>query len=254
VHFTTDGRTIEKLSPGKGLPLVLARRRANRGMEGLTIMPDGKRLVGLMQSPLDNPTAGGSSAGRTSRLARIVVIDTRSGKTRQFAAILDAPSMLYSEITALTPTSFLVIERDGNFPLAGGAGAVKRIYKLDITGATDISDPADGVGGLLVGSQTLEEVTKGVADPRATLLANGITAATKTLVVDLLQALPGYPHDKVEGLTVIDNHSIAISNDDDFGVGDDGAGNFTVKALPLLGGVQDYNSVYIIRLSSPLKD
>jgi hypothetical protein len=254
VHFTTDGRTIKKLSPGSGLPLALARRRSNRGMEGLTIMPDGKTLVGLMQSPLDNPTAGGSSAGRSSRMARLVVIDTRSGATRQYPVILDAANLLYSDVAALTPTTFLVIERDGNFPLAGGAGAIKKIFKIDIENATDISDPADGVDGFLIGGKTLEEVTKGVADPYATLLANGITAATKTLVVDLLQAIPGYPHDKVEGLAIIDNFTIAISNDDDFGVGDDGAGNFSVKALPLLGGVQDYNSVYIVRLPSPLKD
>jgi hypothetical protein len=31
-------------------------------------------------------------------------------------------------------------------------------------------------------------------------------------------------------------------------------GNFIAKTLPLLGGVQDYNSVYIVRLASPLKD
>ena len=254
VHFGADGRTIQKLSPGLGLPLVLARRRSNRGMEGLTIMPDGKTLVGLMQSPLDNPTAGGSSAGRSSRMARLVVIDSRSGVTRQHAVLLDAANLLYSEVAALTPTTFLVVERDGNFPLAGGAGAIKKVYKIDIEHATDISDPSDGAGGLLVNGKTLEELTKGAADPRATLLANGITAVTKTLVVDLLQAIPGYPHDKVEGLAVIDNWTIAISNDDDFGVGDDGAGNFAVKSLPLLGGVQDYNSVYILRLSSPLKD
>jgi len=252
VHFTAAGHTIERLVPGNGLPLALARRRSNRGMEGLTILPDGKTLVGMMQSPLDNPTAGGSSAGRTSRLARIVVIDTRSGATRQYAYILDAPSNINSEIVALTPTLFLVLERDGNFPGPGGSGAIKKVYSVSIEGATDISDPADGAGGLLIGGKTLEEVTKGVADPYATLLANGITAGTKNLVVDLLVALPGYAHDKAEGLTVLDNFTIAVSNDDDFGVGDDGAGNFITKTLPLLG-IADYNGIYIVRLNTPLR-
>lgn len=254
VHFTADGRTIQRLKPGSGLPLALARRRANRGMEGLTMLPDGKTLVGLMQSPLDNPTAGGSSAGRGSRLTRIVVYDTRTGRSRQYADILDATNTVNSEITALTPTSFLVVERDGNFPLAGGLGAIKKVYKLDISHATDISDPADGVAGLLIGGLTLEEITKGAADPYATLAANGITAAKKTLVVDLLQAIPDYPHDKVEGLAVLGSRTIAISNDDDFGVNDDGAGNFIVKGLPQLGGVADFNTIYILRLNAPLKD
>ena len=252
VHFSADGKTIERLVPGAGLPKALARRRSNRGMEGLTILPDGKTLVGVMQSPLDNPTAGGSSAGRSSRLARIVIIDTRSGVVRQYPYVLDATSNINSEIAALTPTKFLVLERDGNFPGPGGSGAIKKVYSVDIEGATDISDPNDGVGGLLINGLTLEEVTKSAADPYATLLANGITAGTKTLIVDLLQALPGYAHDKAEGLAVLDNFTIAVSNDDDFGVGDDGVGNFITKTLPLLG-VADYNGVYIIRLSAPLK-
>jgi hypothetical protein len=252
VHFSATGYTLQRLVPGGGLPQALARRRSNRGMEGLTILPDGKTLVGMMQSPLDNPTAGGSSAGRSSRLVRIVIIDTRSGVVRQYPYILDATSDINSEIAALTPTKFLVLERDGNFPGPGGSGAIKKVYSVDIEGATDISDPNDGLGGLLINGLTLEEVTKNAADPYATLLANGIVAGTKTLIVDLLQALPGYAHDKAEGLAVLDNFTIAVSNDDDFGVGDDGAGNFITKTLPLLG-VADYNGVYIIRLSAPLK-
>lgn len=61
VHFDATGKTIERINPfgsgtgGRKLPLVFAKRRANRGMEGLTITPDGKTLVGLMQSPMYNP-------------------------------------------------------------------------------------------------------------------------------------------------------------------------------------------------------
>jgi hypothetical protein len=254
VHFTADGTMVPggRLRPGSGLPSVLARRRSNRGMEGLTITPDGKTLVGIMQSPLDNPTAGGSSAGRSSRVARIVVIDTRSGATRQYAYILDATSNLNSEIAALTPTLFLVDERNGTVPGAGTA--IKKVYRVDLSNATDISDPADGVGGRLFGGQTLEELTKNAADPAAILLANSVVAGAKSAapVVDLIQAIPGYPHDKVEGLTVLDNRTIAISNDDDFGVTDDGAGNFIAKTLPLLG-VPDFNTIYILRLAAPLR-
>jgi hypothetical protein len=178
VHFTADGTTIQRLTPQNGLPRVLARRRSNRGMEGLTILPDGKTLVGIMQSPLDNPTAGGSSAGRSSRLARIVVIDTQSGATRQYAYILDATSNLGSEIAALTPTLFLVDERNGTLP--GTGTAIKKVYRVDIANATDISDPAEGVGGKLIGGKTLEELTQKVADPYATLSANGIVAGVKS--------------------------------------------------------------------------
>jgi Esterase-like activity of phytase len=252
VHFTADGNTIERLRPANGLPRVLARRRSNRGMEGLTISPEGKTLVGIMQSPLDNPTAGGSSPGRTSRVARIVVIDTRSGATRQYAYILDSPSNLNSEIAALSPSLFLVDERNGVVPGAGTP--IKKVYRVDITEATDISDPADGIGGKLINGQVLEQLTSGVPDPKATLAANGIVAAAKEAspVADVIQAIPNYPHDKVEGLAVLDNRTIAISNDDDFGVTDDGAGNFIAKILPI-PNVPDFNTIYILRLDEPLR-
>ena len=60
-HFDATGKQLERINPfgtgqgGRTLPLVLARRRPNRGMEGLCLTPDGKTLVGLMQSPLYNP-------------------------------------------------------------------------------------------------------------------------------------------------------------------------------------------------------
>lgn len=38
------------------LPQEFSYRRANRGMEGLTITPDQKTLVGIMQSTMDLPT------------------------------------------------------------------------------------------------------------------------------------------------------------------------------------------------------
>ena len=62
VHYDEDGKQIERISPfgmdtGKRhLPAVLARRRANRGMEGLAANSDGKILVGIMQFTLFNPS------------------------------------------------------------------------------------------------------------------------------------------------------------------------------------------------------
>src|SRR5262249_6484521 len=51
-HFDHTGKQLERLSPYDGsLPAELIKRRVNRGMEGLTITPDGTTLVGIMQSP-----------------------------------------------------------------------------------------------------------------------------------------------------------------------------------------------------------
>ena len=60
-----------------------AGRVANKGMEGLAITPDGRYLVGAMQSPLIQD--GGTNAPFT----RIVKIDIRSGAAREYTYELD---------------------------------------------------------------------------------------------------------------------------------------------------------------------
>ena len=86
VHFDATGKTIERINPfgnGKGgrkIPLVYARRRANRGMEGLTITPDGKTLVGIMQYPLYNPSAAAISG---SVVTRILTYDIAAGTAKE---------------------------------------------------------------------------------------------------------------------------------------------------------------------------
>lgn len=78
VNLDADGSTLERINPfgtgtgGRTLPMALATRRPNRGMEGLTITPDGTRLVGIMQSSLDNPS---SDVRDNSRVTRIVFFD-----------------------------------------------------------------------------------------------------------------------------------------------------------------------------------
>lgn len=184
LHVNSEGRTIERINPfttGRALPKVLAKRWPNRGMEGLTITPDNKMLVGIMQSTLDNPN---NKVRATSHVTRIVTFDIASGKTQQFIYPQEAPKLANSEITALSQTEFLVIERDTLFePKA----KVKRIYKIDISQATDVSDPQNGANGLMFDGKTLEQMS--LAD----LKAKGIQPVSKRLVTDLLNRPQGYP-------------------------------------------------------------
>ena len=251
IHFDHNGRTIERINPfgtgtgGRKLPLVLAKRRPNRGMEGLTMTPDGKTLVGIMQFPLYNPSA----AAITGSLAiRILTFDIASGKTKQFVYLMQSAGLqAVSEITAIDKNNFLVLERGGDFPTeVNRSNIIKRIYKISLAGATDVSDPANGANGKLYGGKTVEELKDA-----ATLAANGITPVTKTLISDLMQDInPVYPHDKAEGLTIINSKLIAVSNDDDFGI--TGAnGVYQQKILPATNAI-DRNSIYFIKLSTPL--
>ncbi|MDO7845725.1 esterase-like activity of phytase family protein [Hymenobacter sp. M29] len=252
-HFDATGKTLERINPfgtgtgGRTLPLVLARRRPNRGMEGLTLTPDGKTLVGLMQSPMYNPS---SAAVAGSVVLRIVTFDLATGATRQYPYLMESAALTgCSEITALTNTTFLALERDGLYGGNATAPATfKRVYKFDLAGATDISDPANTATGKLYSGQTVEQLKD-----RAGLAAAGVVPVTKTLVLDLLTDIsPVYPHDKAEGLALIGNDMLAISNDDDFGVLDNGQNGFATKTLPATGKV-DLNRIYFVKLKTPLR-
>jgi hypothetical protein len=248
VHVDAEGRTLERIGPfpgPKSLPKVLALRRPNRGMESLTMTPDGRTLVGMMQNPVDNPDTG---IRKTSRLNRIVVYDPRTGASRQYAYLLDATSAVVSEIAAITHSTFIVSERDQLFPGdPKSPSKLKRIYRIDLSNASDVSDPADGPNGRLVNGRTLEQLSE------AQLKEAGIVPVTKELVVDLLALPGGYPHDKSEGLAVISDTLIAVSNDDDFGIVPDGKGGIAPKRLPGANNMIDASRIYFIKLDKPLR-
>lgn len=251
LHVDANGRTLERINPfgsgtgGRTLPLVFARRRANRGMEGLTITPSGKTLVGIMQFPLFNPSSAAISG---SVVVRLLAYDIASGNSKQYVVLMERATLqAYSEITAITDNTFLILERDGEYATeANKATVFKKLFKIDISNATDISDPANGAGGKLYGGKTVEELKNA-----ATLTANGIKPVTKSLVLDLIADLPAaYPHDKAEGVAIISPNLIAVANDDDFGV--TGVGTYMTKTLPATNTV-DVNRVYFISLKTPLK-
>ncbi|GAB2597790.1 esterase-like activity of phytase family protein [Spirosoma areae] len=251
VHFDANGKTIERINPfgsgtgGRKIPLVFATRRANRGMEGLTITPDGKTLVGLMQFPLYNPS---SAAVSGSLITRILTFDIATGVTKQFVYLIERANLqANSEITAITNTTFLVLERDGEYGTDANKNTLfKRVYKIDLTGATDISDPANGANGKLYSGKTVEELKTAAA-----LQSNGIVPVSKTLAFDLAAEIsPVYPHDKAEGIALINPTLLAISNDDDFGV--TGVGTYGAKLLPASSTI-DKNRVYFVTLKAPVR-
>lgn len=140
-----------------------------------------------------------------------------------------------------------MLERGGEFGTeANRATIIKRIYKIELNGATDISDLANAAGGKLFGGKTVEELKDA-----ATLATNSIIPVKKTLVVDLMKDVnPVYPHDKAEGMTIINSTLIAVSNDDDFGITGSNA-IYSQKILPATNTV-DKNRIYFIRLATPL--
>ncbi|CEM28877.1 unnamed protein product [Vitrella brassicaformis CCMP3155] len=258
VHFDANGTEVERVSPmgvnadsgDRKIPAVFERRRPNRGMEGLALTPSTNTLVGIMQSTLYNPS---KAAVMNPTLTRILTFGIDSGHTQQFLYHQQKDWNANSEIAALTDTTFLVVERDGEFPTSDTGSqqqAQKHLYKVDISGATNVSGMNfDSLDGLMVNNRTLEEHTW------EELRAFGIAPVSKTLVADIVVEVAAsgssYPHDKTEGLWVISADLLGVINDDDFAVTADEEGRLVATVLPMTGQL-DEASLYVLRIDPPL--
>jgi hypothetical protein len=176
-------------------------RVTNKGMEGLAITPDGKKLVGFMQSPL---IQDGGDGGQYNR---IVTIDIATGAVQQFAYNNKIGSKTYnsSEILAVSDKKFLVLERDGKGLGDGSTAVVKQLQLVDITNAQDVSN-VSGAGALAAFAVNPSLFL----DLRAALNAIGITD-------DQIPAkLEGAAFGQDIIIAGVLNHTLFIANDNDF--------------------------------------
>ena len=196
---------VSTLSPQSAVEIAgnTVGRVTNKGMEGLAITPDGKTLVGIVQANLEQDK---------KKSLRIVTIDVASGATHEYAYKLTDGSGA-SEIIAVNNHQFLVDERDGSglgdTPLltdVASAAAVKKLFLIDLAGATDIT---------------------AIVGPNADLSAY---AVSKTLFLDFVAKLNTAGIDshlipsKIEGVAFgqdveingVTKHTLFIANDNDF--------------------------------------
>src|SRR5262249_46357705 len=147
--FTTDA-PFHNIDTAHPLPPEFQYRTKNKGLEGLTITPDGSTLVGMMQSALTTPDLGTAKPAPVTTVP-IVTIDIATKAMHEYVYLLDDPANhngnAVSEITAVSNTKFLVDERDGSL----GAGAFKQLYLIDTSGATDVMGSGDPKGYLING-------------------------------------------------------------------------------------------------------
>jgi alkaline phosphatase len=198
------------------LPDVLKNRRANRGFESIPVSPDGRTAYTVTQSPLGSTAAG--SAYRDSRVVRVLRLDVSDPLnltvTGQFALRL-SPSSDYPAGTAqrdLKVSSAAWVAEDILLLLelndVAGVGGVRLLL-------VDLRD-ASNVHGLPVAETLdLEDVGKG---PEFL----GLKAATSAVVYQQMEtdAVRLLPSGKLEGLTILNANEVAISNDNDFGIGE----------------------------------
>ncbi|MEB3292357.1 MAG: choice-of-anchor I family protein, partial [Synechococcales bacterium] len=228
-QFDRTGTLLNRLIPtgtatGDGsfgtpvLPAVYAQRRSNRGFEAVAI--EGNTLYAFIQSALDNPDSTGDTTSRASRNLRVLALDvTTKQVTGEFVYLLDdisgtgnARTDKLGDAVSLGNGRFLVVERDDR----SGTNANKLIYEIDLRGATNINNPAN-LTRLPIG-KTLEQSTV------EELSAAGVKTVSKRLVTNA--AALGYTGvEKLEGLALVGPNTLAIINDNDFGIGGSSAAN-----------------------------
>ena len=174
-----DGVTRDYVS-GRGKDGIRFGRQDNRGYKGLAVTPSGKRLVAVLQDPLVNEPS--PDDGRDGRNVRVVVYDNNPASGSYARAIAQHVYQLepqpdvqarivaaggsasatdprqgrnigLSAIVALSDQEFLVLERDNrgigvDNPAGTGVIGTKRVYRIDIEGATDVTAMALPAGDL----------------------------------------------------------------------------------------------------------
>jgi hypothetical protein len=215
------GVILNKYAPGSGLPDIFLKRRANRGMEGMALDTTTDKLHAFLQSPLTDGNASYSVTGKSeaveryARFTRWVEFDPATGTSgKMYAYPLDAAdyqdgrtgNAKLGDVVALGNGKFIVIEQG-----AAPSGKVfNKLMLVEIGTATDIAAAAYNAT-----TSDLEKSSMGGA------AVNGadwksVTTLKKTLLLDL-NAI-GWLAEKAEGLTIVDGNTLALANDNDFGL------------------------------------
>jgi Esterase-like activity of phytase len=199
---------ISQLSPQGDLEIArnTSGRVTNKGMEGLAISPDGRTLFGAMQSPLLQ------DGGTDARFTRIVTIDTYTGTIHQHAYELSnigsaaKPKFpTISEVVAINGHELLVDERDGKGRGDNSAAVFKKLFRIDLAAAPDITGLAGEAN--LAGKAVAKTL---VLDVVAVLNAHGIAS---TDIPAKLEGLAFGQDVVIDGALV---HTLWLANDNDF--------------------------------------
>lgn len=191
IKLDKNGKILEKLEPGNGLPEIVKHRIPNRGIEGLTIDKNGN-IYAAVQSTLN---VDGKTKD-TAIFTRVLKIDPDTKEVKTFAYPIDKnyksnSAAKIGDIYAVDENKLLIIEQGKQ------KGKMENlIYLVDFSKADDITT----LGNLESKGNDLK-----------------IKLGEKKLVVDLRKH--GWDTEKAEGLTLLpDNKTIAIINDNDFGM------------------------------------
>ncbi len=261
INIDANGKILKKYGPqaehgeqgvAGGLPNIVKWRQPNRGFEGITRMPDG-RIIAAVQSTLDIDGKTKNSA----QFTRLVSLNPATGKTEMYGYPIDvdvykkAKDAKIGDIVALDNHRLLLIEQGGD----KNKQMRNLVYVVDLKDASDLAN--------------FDKEKAPEFDDAEQLNARGIKLASKKEVADLRKL--GWQQEKAEGMALIDNQTIAVINDNDFGLQAvldkaddyqvDGKGHLLKDGkevdakieLKPLEKPESQNELWVIKLAQPLK-
>jgi hypothetical protein len=232
----TNGRVLMRYTPQSKplpdatypvkaiLPDIFTQRRSNKGFENLALSADGKFAYALLQAPMGSVKEPRYAASRVIRMVKLDMTNPLDAKVvGEYLAPVSSASdystrpekMSWSDADWIAPDRLMVIER--------GKGLVK-LMLMDFSEATDILGRPDA------GSVAFEDSTVDLAKL-------GIRTARSREIFSA-RDVPGITSSKLEGLVVLTPTEIALSNDNDFGIGENKTG--------------EPSMIWLVRLAQPL--
>lgn len=211
------------------LPAVFAQRRDNRGFESLALSPDGQTAYAILQSPAGPETDLQLANSRVARALRLDLADplyarvtghflVPLSRAADYGAGQKQQNIKLNDAEWLAPDKLLVLEAGKEFA---------RLVVVDFAAATNLLGRDDE------NSLTLETAGSDLAMLPVKPAAVSIWFSTADL--------RGLSR-KLEGLAVLSPTEIALSNDNDYGLGDNDTGEpsmvwllHLLKHLPLAG-------------------
>ncbi|MEU6121812.1 esterase-like activity of phytase family protein [Streptomyces sp. NPDC047123] len=218
IHVSARGRVIKRYVPrglqlrgadypvAEALPGVLLHRKTNRGFEGLALLPGGD-LVMAVQSPLSLPDEDAGDDSRTARLLRFS--PKKDAVTAEYAYRFDPVGVVdpgEDDTSELKISSVVAVGRD-RLLVQERTDKAARLQTVSLDRRANI-----------LGSKWDQATTQPSLEQLDDSAASGVPVLGKRLVVDLgtVDGVPG----KIEGVARVDGRTLALINDNDFGMSD----------------------------------
>lgn len=191
------------------LPPLLARRKLNRGFEGMALAPDQELLFVALQSPLANPD---DDTAKHSRIDRLITLHLDA--EGNFAGMAGGYAVAFPRIEEFAPgekqkdlkLSAMSAVDDHRVLLMLRAGNKVAVYLANLDSATR-----------LIGTAWARPDTHPSLEEQNDLAKVGIQPVALQLLWESNDAF-GKSLGKVEGMSLVDGKSLLFISDNDFGI------------------------------------